>query len=134
MEDHRMSDFFTTNNSIMLQKSMDFLWTKQRVILDNISNVETPNYKAEYVTFEDAFKAQIQAAAQQDKPLSSMRNVLQSARSTIHTDSTESARMDGNNVNISEQQIELVRNAYQIQYVLDAINGGFTTMRTVIRG
>ena len=134
MEDRRMSDFLTTNNSIMLQQSMDFLWTKQRVILDNISNVETPNYKAQYVTFEDAFKAKIQAAAQQNKPMSSMRTAIQSASPTIHTDSTESARMDGNNVNVSEQQIELVRNAYQLQYVLNAINGGFETMRTVIRG
>ena len=129
-----MSDFLTTNNSIMLQQSMDFLWTKQRVILDNISNVETPNYKAEYVTFEDAFKAQIQAAAQEQKPLASMRNVLQNARPTIHTDTTESARMDGNNVNISEQQLELVRNAYQLQYVMNSISGSISTLRMVING
>lgn len=33
-----MSDFFTSNSMIMLERSAHFQWTKQRAILDNISN------------------------------------------------------------------------------------------------
>ena len=34
-----------SNSALMLQRSMNFLWTKQSCILDNIANAETPNYK-----------------------------------------------------------------------------------------
>ena len=59
-----MSDFFTSNSMIMLERAANFQWVKQRAILDNISNAETPNYKVKYVTFEEALRASIQQAAQ----------------------------------------------------------------------
>ena len=44
-EEQIMSDFLTSNTMLMLQRSMNFLWTKQTAISDNIANAETPNYK-----------------------------------------------------------------------------------------
>ena len=129
-----MADFLTSNTMLMLEKSMNFQWTKQNVLLDNIANAETPNYKAKYVTFEDALSDRIQAAALEKKSLSSIRNVLSSSAPTIRTNNTESARMDDNGVNVTEQTLEMVRNAYQMQYVLNAINSDFSTLRTAIRG
>ena len=46
-----MSDFFTSNSMIMLERAANFNWVKQQAILDNIANAETPNYKVKYVTF-----------------------------------------------------------------------------------
>ena len=129
-----MADFLTSNTMLMLEKSMNFQWTKQNVLLDNIANAETPNYKAKYVTFEDALSDRIQAAAMEKKSLSSIRNVLSSSAPTIRTNNTESARMDDNGVNVTEQTLEMVRNAYQMQYVLNAINTDLSTLRTAIRG
>ena len=129
-----MADFMTSNTMLMLEKSMNFQWTKQNVLLDNIANAETPNYKAKYVTFEDALSDRIQAAAMEKKSLSSIRNVLSTSGPTIRTNNTESARMDGNSVNVTEQTLEMVRNAYQMQYVLNAISTDFSTLRTAIRG
>ena len=51
-----MSGFLFTNSMLMLERAMDFQWTKQNVINDNIVNAETPNYKAKYVTFEEALE------------------------------------------------------------------------------
>lgn len=42
---------------------MEFLWTKQAAILDNIANAETPNYKAKVVTFEETIKDKLEQAA-----------------------------------------------------------------------
>lgn len=56
-------EFFFSNSFLMLERSMNFQWTKQRATLDNIINAETPGYKAKYVTFEDAFRTQLLAAA-----------------------------------------------------------------------
>ena len=129
-----MSDLLTSNTMLMLEKSMNFQWTKQNVLLDNIANAETPNYKAKYVTFEDALSDRIQAAALEKKSLSNIRNVLNTTSPTIRTNNAESTRMDGNGVNVTEQTLEMVRNAYQMQYVLNAISSDFSTLRTAIRG
>ena len=40
------------NSISMAEKSLDFLWAKQQIISYNIANVDTPGYKAKYVTFE----------------------------------------------------------------------------------
>ena len=57
-----MSGFLFTNSMLMLERAMDFQWTKQNVINDNIVNAETPNYKAKYVTFEEALDSSIRSA------------------------------------------------------------------------
>lgn len=126
-----MSDFFTSNSMIMLERAVGFQWTKQRAILDNIANAETPNYKVKYVTFEEALRSSIQQAAMGG---GSMRSTLQSARPVVHTAWDESARMDENGVNVSEQSLELVRNAYQVQHVYRAISSDMSRLLMAIRG
>ena len=42
--------------------------------------------------------------------------------------------MDDNGVNVTEQETELTRNTYQMQYTIDAINSNQSLIRTMIRG
>ncbi len=98
-----MSDFFTSNSMIMLERAANFQWVKQRTILNNISNAETPNYKTRYVTFEEALRAGVRNAAQAGAPAGSMRSVLRTAIPVVHDAEDESARMDENGVNVAEQ-------------------------------
>jgi flagellar basal-body rod protein FlgB len=42
--------------------------------------------------------------------------------------------MDDNGVNVTEQSVELVRNAYQLQYTMQAISGDFAALGTAISG
>ena len=122
----------TNNTLLMMERSMDFLWTKQTAILDNLANVETPNYKTKYVTFEEAFRSRLQAAA--NGSASDMRDALEGAQATIHVADNETARMDGNGVDATEQSIELARNALQQQHVMNAISTDLALIRTAIRG
>ena len=46
----------------------------------------------------------------------------------------ESTRMDDNGVNITEQAVELARNGYQLQYVMNAISSDFARLRAAITG
>ena len=41
------------NGVHMTEKVLDFLWGRQNVTLNNIANVDTPGFKAQYVTFEE---------------------------------------------------------------------------------
>ena len=129
-----MSDFFTSNSMIMLERSAHFQWTKQRAILDNISNAETPNYKAKYVTFEEALRSSIRQAAGNGMPAASMRAAISASAPVVHTAVADSARRDENGGNVSEQSIELVRNAYQVQHVYRAISSDMSRLLVAIRG
>ncbi|MDF2814450.1 MAG: flgB [Paenibacillus sp.] len=113
---------------------MRFLWSKQTAILDNLSNVETPGYKEKYVTFEEALRNRLQSASTTHSTANSFRDVLTKAKPITHEANSESARMDGNGVNVTEQSVELSRNAFQLQYVMNAVSTDLSTLRTAIRG
>ena len=127
-------DFLASNSQLLLEKSMGFLWTKQAALLDNVANAETPNYKAKVVTFEDSLRVQLErAAGGSTKTRSSVRRILEDAQVAVFGPQ-EAARMDENGINVNEQLVEAVRNAYQIQYVMQSISNNLTVLRTAVRG
>lgn len=127
-------DFLTSNSMLLMEKSMGFLWTKQAAILDNISNAETPNYKTKVVTFEESIRDKLELAAGQDKQAKqSVRQVLENAEFAV-TVPQDSTRLDDNGVDVTEQMVEMVRNAYQQQYVYTALNKSYSILRMAVRG
>lgn len=112
---------------------MGFLWTKQAAILDNITNAETPNYKPKIVTFEETLRDRLDAALGSVRPKHAVREVLQETDIAV-TEAQESVRADENGVNVTEQNVELLRNSYQLQYVMGAISSELAVLRTAIRG
>ena len=129
-----MTDYISSNSMLMLERAMNFQWTKQETLLDNIVNADTPGYKAKYVTFEEALRDNLRRAQVGETPVSTMRGVLKAAQHTVRTAEDESFRMYENGVNVAEQQLELVRNAYQIQHVYNALNSDMQRLLMAIRG
>lgn len=122
------------NTIDMTQRSMDYLWTKQSITAHNISNNDTPGYKAQYVTFEDALKSNLKSAAKSKfVDGSSMSKAIRRSDFKIH-DTEDSARLDGNNVQIEAENTELVRSYLQYQYQIQSINSDFTQLATAIKG
>ena len=127
-------DILTSNSALLLEKSVGFLWTKQAAILDNIANAETPNYKAKVVTFEDSIRTQLeQAASRPEGAGKSVRDILEDPEVTVF-EAREQKRMDDNGVDTTEQMVELIRNAYQQQYVYQAINKHYAILRMAVKG
>ncbi|MDE7262301.1 MAG: flagellar biosynthesis protein FlgB [Oscillospiraceae bacterium] len=134
-----MTDFFSSNSMLMLERAAQFQWTKIGAISDNVTNGDTPNYKAKYVTFEEALRSSIlQAASGRSTAGQSSRGAIRSAISSsapvVHTAELESARMDENGVNMAEQQVELTRTAYQMQNIYRAISSDMSRLLMAIRG
>ena len=134
-----MSDFLSSNSMLMLDRAVQFQWTKLRVISDNVSNGDTPNYKVKYVTFEEALRSSIQQAAQGQSvagqsSLGAIRSAISASAPVVHTAELESARMDDNGVKIAEQQLELTRTGYQMQHIYRAISRDMYRLLTAIRG
>ena len=131
-----MASLLYSNSQLLLERALNFQWTKQTTINDNIVNAETPNYKVKYVTFEEALDAKIRSALHggDKRRLAAVHSAIDHAQPVIHVAQAESMRMDDNGVNVTEQETEAVRNAYQMEYTIDAINGNFSLLRTLIRG
>lgn len=127
-------EWLGSNSMYMMERSMNFLWTKQTAILDNIANAETPGYKAKYVTFEETLRERLRASAKGGESVSAFRDALERTQPQVHESKDESTRMDENSVNLTSEAVELSRNAYQLQFVMNSISSDFSTLRAAIRG
>lgn len=124
-----MSDLFGNSISI-LSKALDCLWARQEIISDNLSNVDTPGYKSKYVTFEDALREKLETAGTRQERLEA---VLDSP-CEIKEVQGRTERPDGNNVDATEEFVEMTRTTYQYQYLLNAVNQDIARLRSVIKG
>ncbi len=119
------------NTIPMAEKALDYQWKKQEVTADNISNADTPTYKKKHITFEETFRKRLQEASLAHSG-TSMRNAIDSSGYQIY-ERSDSARIDGNNVNVDVEMTELVRTTLQYQYLLQAVNADFSRLRSVIK-
>lgn len=126
-------DFLSSNSSLILEKSLGYLWAKQSAIADNVANAETPGYREKIVTFEESLKSKLLQASRGAAPVKSMREVLEGSSFRV-TEQAVQTRMDDNGVNVTAQMSEAIRNAYQMRYVMSSINSGLTVLRSAIRG
>ncbi len=120
------------NSISMSQKSLEFLWAKQVVISQNLTNVDTPGYKAKYVTFEDVYQNRLKLARATKTPAQT-RSIIENSYYSIN-EKDSSARLDENNVNADAEEVEMARAQLQYQYVLNAVNSDFSRLRSVIKG
>ena len=119
------------NGILVSERSLDFLWKKQSVTAGNLANVDTPGYKAKYVTFEDMYRAKLKGASGDKERI---RQAADSAMWLVEESDTETARMDGNNVVADAEMTELTRAALQYQYAIQSVNGEISRLAKVIKG
>jgi len=113
------------------EKMADYLWQKQKTTLNNIANGSTPGFKAQYVTFEDELKARVSKG--KSVKASEIFKDIGNTNIRTHTKKDESTRLDGNNVNIDVEEVELASNNIQYQYALRSLTDEFNKLRSVIR-
>lgn len=129
--------FLTSNTMLMTERAMDYLWKKQSVIAENVVHAETPGYKAKYVTFEQELRQKLERAradeAQNVVGRKAMREGILNSDIVTH-EANETARLDGNGVNVTEQNIELSRAYIQYQLTTRAFADEMSRLRAAIRG
>ena len=125
-------DWLNSNAMLLTQKTLDVSWEKQKVSLDNIANVDTPGYKAKYVLFEDDLREKLRRL--DGKKSRDVREAIESARPRVRQSDRESIRMDGNNVNLDVEELEVARNAYHYQFALRQMSDQLARLRVAIEG
>ncbi|MFR4338438.1 MAG: flagellar basal body rod protein FlgB [Lachnospira pectinoschiza] len=93
----------------LLKSAADASWTREEVLTNNIANVDTPNYKRQDVEFSsylaNALNVQENSASLTQRVNNVNYNDL--AIRTYTDNSTLSYRTDGNNVDLSTENVEL---------------------------
>ncbi|USK61959.1 flagellar basal body rod protein FlgB [Peribacillus asahii] len=117
-----------------LENSLDYSSMKQKVISQNIANVDTPNYKAKNVT-TSSFKEALQASM--DNYRTDQRHFefsTKSNSSAIVTQQNVTYNNNGNSVDIDKEMTALATNQIYYNAVTDRLSGKFSSLQNVIRG
>lgn len=125
---------FYGNGIALSEKVLDYLWARQSVSLNNLANVDTPGFKSQYITFEEEMSRRLSAASERKiGPKRAVTNAIEASRAHLNTTWSESSRLDGNNVDTDQEQVEVVRTAYQYQYVLNSMNNDINRLKSAAR-
>jgi flagellar basal-body rod protein FlgB len=107
--------------SVTLSTALSALAARQRVSANNIANLETPNFRAGQVSFEDNLRRAVEAG--------------EPAQAAVTlTTSTAPAGINGNNVSLDTETLIDEKTALQYQLLSGAMSSKFGLIDTVLKG
>lgn len=131
-------DLFLNPIITSLQKGLDAGALRQRVIANNIANVNTPYFKKSTVAFESLLK---KALGQESVTMNTTHPrhfgevpPLAGLQPEVALNNTTSMRTDGNNVDIDEEMTNLAGNWIQYQATGRELSERFSLLSYVITG
>ena len=101
---------------------------------NNIANVDTPGYKRQDVAFESVLQKALgnNRYESMDEKVSNIN--LSRLRGRAYVDyANYSYRLDGNNVDIENENVMLAENQLKYQGLISSINQEFTNLQTVMK-
>ena len=110
---------FDSVTFVAMNSALDGLSMRQRVIADNIANIQTPGFRAGRVSFEASL-----AKAVADGSGAVTASVARSLEPT---------REDGNNVNLDTETLSNIDTNLRYQLATRVIDGQFSSVRTAMR-
>ncbi len=120
----------------VLEQALGAATLRQRVIANNIANVNTPGFKRSEVVFEEKL-----AAAMSGKPLPMARThpghlpaSREAAGPAIVTDTATSMRTDGNNVDIDAEMANTAKNQIYYNAVAQMLGRYYSNLKSAIKG
>lgn len=133
-----MSNSFISDDALTTAKlALDGLSKRQEMIGNNISNVDTPGYHAQKVSFESALQKEMSKT-----PLMNMATT-NSAHLTMKGSSSDfisvsqrlggSERADGNNVDIDVELMDMTETNLRFETLTTLINKKFSLLRDIAR-
>lgn len=125
-----------SNTITTLENALNYSSTKQKVIAENISNADTPNYKAKNVSFNSALQQAIDQSMQAKR--TDVRHFDFKGQSSsaikVTTNNRTSYNNNGNNVDIDQEMSDLATNQIYYNALTERISGKFQSLQSVIRG
>ena len=107
-----------------LTRALDLTALRQRVVSENIANIDTPGYQ----TRDIDFAAEFQRALNQDESEAGSQPVA------VHTLRGLEQRPDGNNVSIDRESLLMAQNQLQFQTGVALLRSEFSRLQMTISG
>lgn len=137
-----MMKFLQNATFNLLEKSLDVTALRQKVIANNIANVDTPNFKRSEVRFEQLLRAELKATSggKLQGRRTHERHLPIGARNghhiqpQIHTDERTIMNNNLNNVDIEMEMAQLAQNQIAYNTLIQQMNHELRQIRTAIGG
>ena len=111
---------------------MNIAVESNKVIANNIANVNTKGYKRYYVPFEQVLEENINSTPIK---VTDERHFTNSSKGiTVKQDKSTSMREDGNNVDIESEMTSQAANTRMYESLVRLINGKLSSTSSVIKG
>ncbi|ADY54985.1 flagellar basal-body rod protein FlgB [Syntrophobotulus glycolicus DSM 8271] len=131
-----MNNWLDTRVLNILEGGLDGLSLRNKVLADNIANVDTPNFKKSDVNFE----AVLQEAIGEDQALpmkmslpGHLPGVGASAGTVVLQDNSTTIRNDGNNVDVDLEMSKVAENTLHYNALAQALISQFTMLKQAMR-
>lgn len=125
------------NSKIVIHKALEATWKRNEAIAQNISNVDTPEYKRKTVSFEEQLQEAMDNTSLQGR-MTDRRHIpiVKTDLDKINIEVTQdnknlSMRLDGNDVDIDAEMAALAKNT--IQYNVLTQMAGYSNLKMVIK-
>ena len=118
----------------VLDRAADASWQRNEAISNNIANVDTPGYKRQDVAFESVLQQALgnNRYESMDEKVANVN--LSRLRGRAYVDyANYSYRLDGNNVDIENENVMLAENQLKYQGLISSINQEFTNLKSVMK-
>lgn len=118
----------------VLNRAADAAWQRNEAISNNIANVDTPGYKRQDVAFESVLQQALGNNRYQSMDDKVANVNLSRLRGRAYVDyANYSYRLEGNNVDIENENVMLAENQLKYQGLISSINQEFTNLQTVMK-
>ena len=118
-------DIFSNIN--LVNKAIDATLTRGELISQNISNVDTPNYKRKDINFEGVLSKELERKSVQELDLEHLN-------APVYVDKkTSFYRMDGNNVDIDIERSEATKVELRYNTLVTRITAQLNRFDTVLQ-
>ena len=118
----------------VLDKAMDASWLRNEAISNNLSNVDTPNYKRQDVDFETQLAKALRHSRYKSMDAKVADVKLNRLNPIAYKDYTGfSYRIDGNNVDPDTEGVYLAKNQVVYQGLSMSVNEEFKNLQAVMK-
>jgi len=101
----------------LMKMGLDATELRSRTIANNIANINTPNYKRRYVSFEE-----------------SLKNEINNAKIEVKVDEDSIVREDGNNVDLESEKVNQAAASLQYNALVSLTNTKLAMTKSIIAG
>jgi flagellar basal-body rod protein FlgB len=126
------------SNFSLLERSLDASALRQRVIANNVANVDTPNFKKSEVRFEEYLNKEMQPQITFDANRTDARHFeFESLKKTfpeVIMDERTAMNNNMNNVDIDSEMSLMAKNQLRYNTTIQQVNHDLKQLRTAING